>query len=59
MLLYLIAIVLIVYNIVTTVNGAKNDTIEILGWVMMIIASLFAIFMNVKRVKPKDESLKE
>ena len=53
-ILYLIAIFLIALNIFNTSNGKENAIIEISGWIMMIIASLYTIFANVKKVKSKE-----
>jgi len=50
LMLYIIAIVLIIFG---TVNGTENPTIQILGWVIMMIGSLYMIFTNVKRINKK------
>ena len=55
-LLYLIATFLIALNHFKTSDGIKNDTLEMSGWIMMIIASLYSIFANIKRVTSKEES---
>jgi len=54
-MLYLIGFVLIVFG---AVNGREYLAIQILGWVIMIIANIYLLFSNVKRAKSKEESNK-
>ena len=56
--LFSIAIFLMAYNHFNKENGIENENIEILSWVMFVIANLHMLFTNIKRVKSKEKSLK-
>ena len=56
--LFLIAIILMAYNIFRIASGTRNITIEILAWIMMIVANLYMIWTIYQGVKAKNKSTK-
>jgi len=57
-ILFLIAIILMAYNIFRIANGTRNLTIEMLAWIMMIIANLYMVWTIYQGVKAKEKSTK-